>query len=211
VFALKILIVVLVGIIILAALVGKIMSNVEQPDYKLITSDENVEIRDYSPMILAEVEVSGERKQAIGEGFKILADYIFGNNTSNIKMEMTAPVTNELSEKMTMTAPVMQEQHMDKWKVRFVMPKKYSPETLPKPNSKDVVLIYLPARRFAVIRFSGLANDKNIKQHTEELETYISAEKLKSIGEPILAFYNPPWTPPFLRRNEVMIEIGMNR
>ena len=197
--------------IILAVLVGKIMSNVEQPDYKLITSDENVEIRDYSPMILAEVEVSGERKQAIGEGFKILANYIFGNNTSNIKMEMTAPVTNELSEKMAMTAPVMQEQHMDKWKVRFVMPKKYSPETLPKPNSKDVILIHLPARRFAVIRFSGLANDKNIKQHTEELETYISAEKLKSIGGSILAFYNPPWTPPFLRRNEVMIEIGMNR
>ena len=102
------------------------MSNVEQPDYKVVTSEENIEIRDYPPMILAEVEVSGERKQAISEGFKILADYIFGNNTSNKKMEMTAPVTNELSEKMAMTAPVLQELHMDKWKVRFIMPKKYS-------------------------------------------------------------------------------------
>ncbi|MCE2983247.1 MAG: heme-binding protein [Parachlamydia sp.] len=183
------------------------MSNVEQPDYKLITSEETIEIRDYSPMILAEVEVSGERKQAIREGFKILADYIFGNNISNIKMEMTAPVTNEQSEKMAMTAPVIQEQHRDKWKVRFVMPKKYSLETLPRPNSKEVILIALPARRFAVNRFSGIADDENIKQHTEELVAYIEAEKLRPIGGAVLAFYNPPWTIPFLRRNEVMIEV----
>jgi hypothetical protein len=158
-------------------------------------------------MILAEVEVSGERKQAIREGFEILADYIFGNNTFNKNIEMTAPVTNELSEKMAMTAPVLQEQHMDKWKVRFVMPKKYSFETLPKPNSKKVTLIPLPARRFAVIRFSGLADNESIKLHTEELKAYIVAEKLNPIGGTVLAFYNPPWTIPFLRRNEVMIEV----
>lgn len=204
----QILIVIVVGVLILAVLAGPIMSNVEQPDYKLVKSKGNIEIRDYAPMILAEVEVSGERKQAISEGFKILADYIFGNNTSNKKMEMTAPVTNELSEKMAMTAPVLQEQYMDKWKVRFVMSKKYSFEMLPKPNSKDVILIPLPARRFAVIRFSGLADDENIKLHTDELKAYIRAEKLKPIGGPLLAFYNPPWTLPFLRRNEVMIEIG---
>lgn len=205
----KILIVVLTGIIILAALAGNIMSNVEQPDYKVVTSEENIEIRDYPPMILAEVEVSGERKQAISEGFKILADYIFGNNTSNKKMEMTAPVTNELSEKIAMTAPVLQELQMDKWKVRFVMPKKYSFEMLPKPNSKDVILIPLPARRLAVIRFSGLADNESIKLHTDELEAYIEAEKLNPIGGTVLAFYNPPWTIPFLRRNEVMIEVDL--
>jgi DNA gyrase inhibitor GyrI len=183
------------------------MSHVEQPDYKVVTSQENIEIRVYPPMILAEVEVSGERKQAIREGFEILADYIFGNNTFNKNIEMTAPVTNELSEKMAMTAPVLQEQHMDKWKVRFVMPKKYSFETLPKPNSKKVTLIPLPARRFAVIRFSGLADNESIKLHTEELKAYIVAEKLNPIGGTVLAFYNPPWTIPFLRRNEVMIEV----
>ncbi len=195
------------GLLILEALEGNIMRSVEQPDYKLISSEQNIEIRDYSPMILAEVEVSGERKQAIREGFKILADYIFGNNTSNIKMEMTAPVTNERSEKMAMTAPVLQEQHRDKWKIRFVMPKKYNLESLPKPNSKDVILIPLPDRRFAVIRFSGLADDKKIKQHTDELRAYILAKTMKPLGEPILAFYNPPWTLAFLRRNEVLIEI----
>lgn len=158
-----------------------------------VTSEENIEIRDYSPMILAEVEVSGERKQAISEGFKILADYIFGNNAAN--------------RKMAMTAPVIQEQHMDKWKVKFVMPKKYSLKTLPKPNSKDVILIQLPAKRFAVIRFSGLSDDKNIKQHTEELKAYILAETMKPVGGPILAFYNPPWTLSFLCRNEILIEV----
>lgn len=124
---------------------------------------------------------------------------------------MTAPVTNEIGEKMAMTAPVIQEQHKDKWKVRFVMPKKYSLKTLPKPNPKDVVLISLSARRFAVIRFSGLADDENIKQHIEELEAYIVAEKLKPIERTVLAFYNLPWTIPFLSRNEVMIEIGIDR
>lgn len=183
------------------------MSRVERPNYKVIRSQKNIEVREYSPMILAEVEVSGERKQAIKTGFKILANYIFGNNTSNMKMEMTAPVTSKVSEKMAMTAPVMQEQYMDKWKVSFVMGEKYTLETLPKPNSKEVILIQLQAKRFAVIQFSGLADDENIKQHTKELEAYISNENLKPIGGTILAFYNPPWTLPFLRRNEVMIEI----
>lgn len=203
----KILIIFLVVIIILAAFAGKFMSNVEQPKYKLLLSKGNIEVREYEPMILAEVEVSGERKEAIRQGFKILADYIFGNNVSKKKMEMTAPITNELSEKMAMTAPVMQEEHIDKWKVSFVMPAKYSLETLPKPNSKEVTLIPVPAKRFAVITFSGLADDASIKQHTQELEAYIFAENLKMIGKPILAFYNPPWTVPFLRRNEVMIEV----
>jgi hypothetical protein len=205
---LKILIVIIVAILIVAALAGKIMSNVEQPDYKVITSKDNIEIREYPPMILAEVEVSGERKQAISEGFKILADYIFGNNISNKKMEMTAPVTNERSEKIAMTAPVIQEASQSKWKVRFVMPKKYTLETLPKPNSKEVILTPVPARCFAVIQFSGLADDEKIKQHTDELEAYILAHTLKSVGGPLFAFYNPPWTLPFLRRNEVMIQIG---
>lgn len=169
------------------------MSNTEQPDYQLITSEDPIEIRDYSPMILAEVAVCGERKEAAKQGFKILADYLFGNNTSN--------------QKMAMTAPVLEEQDMDKWKIRFVMPKQYPFETLPKPNSKEIRLISLPARRLAVIRFSGFANDDTIKEHTNQLQAYIFDKNLKSSKEILLAFYNPPWTLPFLRRNEVMIEI----
>lgn len=184
------------------------MSKAEQPKYKIVSVKGTIEVREYEPMIVAEVEVSGERKEAIRQGFKVLADYIFGNNVSNKKMDMMAPVTNQLSEKIAMTAPVMQEECMEHWKVRFVMPAKYSLETLPKPNSNEVVLITVPAKRFAVIRFSGFAEDVSIKQHTQELEAYVLSQNLKVVGKPVLAFYNPPWTLPFLRRNEVMIEIS---
>ncbi len=206
----KILILIFVVLAILAALAGTIMSNVEQPKYRVILSDKNIELREYAPMLLAEVEVSGERKEAIKQGFKMLADYIFGNNVSKTKMEMTAPVTSELNEKLAMTAPVMQQGQGDKWKVRFVMPAGYTLDTLPKPNSSSVNLISIPAKRFVVIHFSGLAAEDNIQLHTEELKAYISEQNLKTIGSPVLAFYNPPWTLPFLRRNEVMIEVPFN-
>lgn len=184
------------------------MSKAEQPNYQIVKSEKAIEIRDYPPMIFAEVEVKGQRKQAIQEGFKILADYIFGNNTSVKKIDMTTPHTGELSEKIAMTAPVMQEEDMGNWKVRFVMPKEYSLETLPKPHSKKIRLVSSTAKRYAVIRFSGFASDENIKRRTEELKDYIGAEKWVPVGGVVLAFYNPPWTLPFLRRNEIMIEIG---
>lgn len=189
-------------LVILTALSGNIMSYVEQPDYTVVASKDNFEIRDYSPMIIAEVEVPGDRKEAIQKGFRILADYIFGNNTVDIK--------GDLPEKLAMTAPVMQEKDSDQWKVRFVMPKKYTLENLPKPKSNEVRLIPVPARRFAAIRFSGLADQENINQAVHSLENYIKENNLNTHGEFIYAFYNPPWTIPFLRRNEVMIEITKN-
>ena len=186
------------------------MSHAEHPDYQLIKSEKTIEVRDYPPMIFAEVEVAGPRKQAIREGFKILADYIFGNNTSAKKIEKTTPHTGELSEKIAMTAPVMQEKHIDTWKIKFVMPKKYKLETLPKPHCKKIRLVLSTAKRFAVIRFSGLPSDENIEQRTEELKSYCLAKKWILIGDVLLAFYNPPWTLPFLRRNEIMIQIGIH-
>lgn len=183
---------------------GRSMSNIEHPDYQTFKSEKNIEIRDYCSMIFAEVEVVGPRKQAIGEGFRILADYIFGNNISTL-------LTGELGEKIAMTSPVIQEKYMNNWKVKFIMPKKYDLETLPKPHSEKIRLVSFPAKRFAVIRFSGLVSDENIKQHTEELRNYCLAEKLLLIGDILLAFYNPPWTLPFLRRNEIMIEIGTHQ
>ena len=184
------------------------MSRVEQPKYEVLSTKGGIEVRQYSPMILAEVEVSGERKDAIREGFKILADYIFGNNSSKQKIAMTAPVTTtEPSEKIAMTAPVMQEGGRDKWKVRFVMPSGYSLETLPTPHSKQIRFVEVPKRDFAVIRFSGIPGTEVIQNKTEELEKEMALQQLQPIGKPVLAFYNPPWTLPFLRRNEVMIEI----
>lgn len=183
------------------------MGKIEIPDYKVVKSNGNIEIRDYAPIIVAEVNVQGERKEAIRKGFRILADYIFGNNTLSSAIKMTAPVTQELNKTIPMTAPVMEQKDKSGWKIRFVMPKNYSLDNIPKPNNKMVVLSQIPSKRFAVIRFSGFANDTKIKDQTKYLESFIDTEGLKKIGESVLAFYNPPWTLPFLRRNEVMIEV----
>lgn len=138
------------------------MSLVEQPSYTVIRSLGDVEVRDYPPMIVAEVEVSGERKRAINAGFRMIADYIFGNNSPSKKIPMTAPVTQQAGENIAMTAPVSQQSAGGAWRVRFVMPSGYTLETLPTPNNAAVKLVVVPAERFAVIRFSGLAGDEAV-------------------------------------------------
>jgi effector-binding domain-containing protein len=190
-----------------AALWGPIVSNVEHPEYKVAKRIGNIEIRDYEPMIVAETEVTGERREAISKGFRIIADYIFGNNTESGKVAMTAPVTQQGSEKIAMTAPVTQQGEGRSWRVRFIMPSKYTMETLPKPNNPAVALQEIPAKRFAAIRFSGMGREDSLKRHAKELNDFLSAENLTPISPPTYAFYNPPWTLPFLRRNEVLIEI----
>ncbi len=196
-------------ILFAASLAGPVMSAVEKPKYSLADRIEGVEIRDYPPMIVAEVEVSGERKAAISQGFKRIASYIFGDNSPKRKIEMTAPVTQQASgEKISMTAPVMQEAGSDLWKVRFVMPASYRLETLPTPNDKAVKLIALPAQRYAAVTFSGLATDDAIAEQKRLLVDTLAKHGIPTQGEAVLAFYDPPWTLPFLRRNEILIKVG---
>jgi DNA gyrase inhibitor GyrI len=197
------------GIVILAALLaGPIMSNVEQAKFDVIETHGAIELRDYDPMIVAEVSVPGDREKAIGDGFRLIADYIFGNNISSQKVSMTAPVIQQPSEKIAMTAPVTQQGGEGLWQVRFVMPSRHTMESLPKPNSPDVVLKEVAGKRFAVIRFSGRAKTKSLEERTKELQAFIENKQLEAISEPTYAFFNPPWTLPLLRRNEVMIEIN---
>jgi len=191
-----------------AALWGPLVSNVEQPKYSVVQSSGNIEIRDYAPIIVAETEATGERSEPIGKGFRIIADYIFGNNTVSKDIAMTAPVTQQGSEKIAMTTPVTQQGDGKTWQVRFIMPSKYTMKTLPKPNNAAVTLKEVPARRIAAIRFSGMSGKENLKSHTEELEAYLRKQGLTPLSAPTHAFYNPPWTLPFLRRNEVLIEIA---
>lgn len=203
---------VIIGILILIALIGfaswgPIVSNVPEPDYEVISSSGDIQIREYDPMIVAEVTTEGERYEAINKGFRILADYIFGNNVKSQSISMTAPVIQESGEKIAMTAPVLQEETSGKWITRFVMPPDYTMQMLPKPINETISIKEMPARRFAVIRFSGLNTDKNLAKHEEKLQAYILENNLQPISAPIFAFYNPPWTLPFLRRNEVMIQI----
>ena len=172
---------------------GPLMSQVEQPAYTIIRSDGAIEIRAYGPMIMAETKVEGDRKTGIGAGFRAIAGYIFGGNAE--------------ARKIAMTAPVIQQADASGWRVRFVMPRAATMETLPHPNDPHVTLEAVPATTFAAIRFSGLASDDAIARQTGILMAYIKQNKLDAVGSPILAFFDPPWTLPFFRRNEVMIAL----
>lgn len=194
-------------IVLGASLWGPIVSNVEQAKYTVVGSERNIEIRNYDSMVVAEVMSSGDREAAINDGFRSLADYIFGNNTSKNKISMTAPVTQQANEKISMTAPVTQQGSGNEWTIRFVMPSQYTLETLPKPNNDKVKLLETPSAQFAVITFSGRATKDSLKRHEDSLKSFINKSGLKSVSEPTYAFFNPPWTLPFLRRNEVMIEV----
>jgi len=187
---------------------GPIMSNVEKPDYVVTLSKNNIEIREYKPMITASVRVSGERKEAIRKGFRLVADYIFGNNAISTKIAMTAPVEQRESQKIAMTAPVQQQLDGQSWEISFVMPKEYSINTLPTPKNSEVTLAEIASKQFVVIKFSGRNTDSNIEDYTNQLEKFAADNSIQTIGSPKYAFYNPPWTLPFLRRNEVMLELA---
>lgn len=205
----KRIILLVIGIVLLVAILwGPIVSNVEQARYEIVESHGAIEIRDYAPMIVAEVIVAGQREKAIGDGFRMLADYIFGNNIPDQEIAMTAPVIQQPGEKIAMTAPVTQQGGDSGWVVRFVMPAEYTLDTLPKPNNPNVMLEKIAGKRFAVIRFSGRAKGDSLEKHTKQLESFIQTGSFQVRSEPAYAFFNPPWTLPFLRRNEVMIEIG---
>ena len=186
-----------ITILIVAAIIawGPIVSsNVEKANYTVAEKHDNIEIRDYAQMIVAEAEVNGEREEAINQGFRIIADYIFGNNVAAQKVAMTAPVTQQGAD--------------GNWKIRFVMPSSYTLATLPKPKNDAVRLHEIEGKRFAVIRFSGMAGKDSLKKHADALNAFLKDNKRNALSQATYAFFNPPWTLPFLRRNEVMIEIA---
>jgi hypothetical protein len=199
-------------ILIFIALSGTVMSQVSEPKYSVIFSEANIEIREYPPILVAQVSITGERETAISSGFRILADYIFGNNEGSQKIKMTAPVAQQEGKKIAMTAPVIQQQHQDSlnWNVRFVMPAEYTLQTLPRPKNSLIEILPIASNHYAVIRFSGLARREVLQKNLDLLLHYLDTKKLQSRGNPIYAFYNPPWTLPFMRRNEIMIEVQIN-
>ena len=181
---------------------------VEEPAFRTVLEDGAFEIRDYPALVVAEVTVTGEQKEAASSGFRLLAGYIFGGNKRKQSIAMTAPVAQEPSgEKIAMTAPVTQTQAAGEWVVRFTMPSNYSMDTLPEPNDARVRLRVTPPARYAVVRFSGLARADDVAAQTAELSAWMQHRDLRRAGPASLAQYNPPWTLWFMRRNEVMIPI----
>ena len=197
-------------ILIALTLTGAAMAT-EEPKYSVLEKEPPFEIRSYAPLIIAEVQVDGDLDEASSQGFRLIAAYIFGQNQVNQKIAMTAPVTVEdqvpKSAKIAMTAPVGIESNAGRWTVSFVMPAEYSMETIPKPINPQVQLRQMPALKKAVIGFSGFYNAQKVAEKTLELEQWMRARNLSAAGAPNFARYNPPWTLPFMRRNEIMINL----
>jgi hypothetical protein len=182
---------------------------VEEPAFRRVLNDGAFEVRDYPALVVAEVTVSGDQTEAASKGFRLLAGYIFGGNKRRQSIAMTAPVSQApIREKIAMTAPVTQTKVAGEWVVRFTMPGAYSLETLPEPNDPKVHLRLVPPARFAVLKFSGLARKGTVAAKTSELEKIAGTHQLRTVGPASLAQYDPPWTPWFMRRNEVMIPVA---
>ena len=181
---------------------------IEEPAYVSIEKKDTFEIREYQPKLIAQVLVNGTFDNASSKGFRLLADFIFGNNKTTDgakKIEMTAPVVSrDASEKIEMTAPVLSEEVEKGWYISFNMPKQFTKETLPIPNNSEVKIIEMPAEKYAVITFSGLVREKKYTEMLNLLHIEMKTRNLEPKGPVILARYNPPWTLPFLRRNELM-------
>lgn len=172
--------------------------NSEQPRYRRVDADGNFEVRDYPALLVAETGAQGQRAEALNRGFRNLADYIFAKRRGD----------GDSGEKIAMTAPVLQDGSAgSQWRTRFVMPAKFDRATLPRP-AEGVAISETAPRRVIAIRFSGRADDRLLDAKEAELRAWAAERQLKITGEPEYAFYNSPFVPPMLRRNEVLLPVA---
>ena len=182
---------------------------IEDPGYEVVQPLEGAEVRQYAPYVVAQVLVSGPADDAGTQAFPILAGYIFGKNKGGTKLDMTAPVTQAaVPMKLGMTASVTQAEEPDGFIVQFVLPKGTTLATAPEPVDPRVQLREVPARRVAVIRYSGFWSQANFDEHLAKLEAALRAAQLPWAGEPTLSRYNAPFTPWFMRRNEIWLTLN---
>ena len=183
--------------------VNTAMAKYETPKYEVLKSYKNIEIRKYPSYLVAEVSNSGERDKAANESFMILFDYINGKNIPNEKIPMTVPVSQE-GEKIPMTVPVEQLKENYNWKMSFVLPSKYTLENVPKPKDARIKIYKQESSKRIAIRFSGFSSDSNLSKNKKKLDNYIKENGIKIKSDAVYAFYDAPFTLPFLRRNEIM-------
>lgn len=184
-----------------------IRGGTEEPSFTVERKVGDVEIRRYGNRIAAETTIDADEEPARNEGFRRLAGYIFGGNRGKTKIAMTAPVVQEQGQKIAMTAPVAAQREGGQWVIRFFMPSKYTLESLPTPNDDRVRLVDVPGERVAVLQFSGIASPTAISSRTEALLATLREHGIETAGERMMWFYDPPWTIPFLRRNEVVVPL----
>lgn len=181
----------------------------EQAPYDVLVDAAPIEVRRYPPLLVARTTVdTADYDEASGVGFRRLAGYIFGDNRQGEEIAMTVPVLQQPSGlEIAMTAPVLQQPSADGWRMSFVMPAGYTLDTLPKPNDDLVELGVQPEKTVAALRYSGFLNS-DTDRRIERLRTWITGNGYRAASPPRLAGYDPPWTLPFLRRNEIQIDVA---
>lgn len=185
-----------------------VVRNIEEPRYTLKETKDGYQIRDYAPVIAAQTEVNGDYKEALNQGFGIIADYIFGNNTAKQSIAMTAPVVEKKgNEPIAMTAPVIESGSDSVHTISFIMPSKYTLDNLPKPNNAAVQIREIPARTVAVLSFAWYAGADKVAAKKAELSTLLARDGIATVGEYEYAGYNPPFSAPWIRRNEILVTI----
>lgn len=187
-----------------------VVRSIEEPAYTVLEKKEGYEIRAYAPYILAKTNVTGSYDEATGKGFRIIADYIFGNNTKKESIAMTTPVLESKaeSEKIAMTTPVLETAGENNERIiAFVLPSKYTLETLPAPNNSAVTLAEVPARKVAALSFTWYASAERMETKKALLQSYLERDTITAVGEPETARYNPPLSMPLMLRNEVLIPV----
>ncbi len=183
---------------------------IEEPSYTLVEKRDGYEIREYASYIVAEVEVEGDIREALSTGFRQLAGYIFGGNTTRSSIAMTAPVmdTAKVSENIAMTAPVMDTlSNSGKHIVAFTMPSSYTLENLPKPDNANIRFRVVENTRRAVLRYTWYATEARVDAKEKSLVEWLTRDGYTMKWDIISAQYNPPFSFPLLRRNEVMVDI----
>lgn len=184
---------------------------IESPSYKVIKKDGKFELREYDSLITASVIIDSDSFNAAGsQGFGALADYIFGNNTKNGSISMTAPVSTQRieSEKIAMTVPVATKKlASDKYLVSFTMPASYSLESLPKPNNKSVKIKQSGPHKTVALKFGGYTQEDKIQEKIAELKKWCHQKELKTVGGAVVSRFDAPWKPGFMRHNEVSFAI----
>ena len=179
----------------------------EEPGYRPLESDGDHQIRGYEALTVAETIVSGPRADALDEGFRTLADYIFAKSREGEKLPMTVPVVQDCGDPMASDPPMFDDELLGAWRTRFVMPAGRSAADLPKPP-EGVELVELPARKVAVVSFAGRATDKLLGEQEDRLRGWLAKRGETSAGEPEYAFYNSPMIPGPLRRNEIWLAVS---
>ncbi len=181
---------------------------IEEPAYEVTGKFGDVELRQYPPYVVAEVLIPGSATKAGNTAFRILAGYIFGQNKGAKKLAMSAPVMQTPAPmKLAMTAPVIQNAVPGGYLIQFVLPRDVNLDSAPEPIDERIVLRQVQPMRVGAIRYSGFWSDANYNRHLAELEETLRTAGMKWSGEPIYSRYNPPFTPWFLRRNEIWLQV----